>query len=384
MTLQSAARGQILEAVERFARDDLAPRARAIDESEAFPHDLYARAAEKGLLALWVPEAYGGIGADLLTQLLAVECLARVSPTFSLIFATAGDGSAPILHGASDELKGRYLPRIADGSCLPCFALSEPGAGSDAASIRTRARREGDHYVIDGNKMWCTNGSVGRVFSIFAKTDPEAGAKGVTGFLVDRGTPGLGIGADEPLIGMRGSPTTQLHLDGLRVPAERRLGAEGEGFRVAMTSLDEARLNAAASSLGLGAAALDHALAYARERVQFGRPIIEHQGLSFLFAELASELCAARALWLQATDALQNDRSKRASTLTAMAKNVCTTFGMRATTEAVQAMGGAGLSRNHPVEMLMRDAKTFQIFDGTTQIQNIIIGRYLAREGLPL
>ncbi len=382
MTTESE-RGQILETVDRLIRDHVAPSAADIDRTDQFPHALYQKAAEVGVCALWIPEAYGGAACDLYTQLLVVERIARVSPAFSLTIATCGDGSSPIITGASEAIKKEVLPKIASGAYLPCYALSESGAGSDAASIKTAARREGDAYVITGSKMWCTNGSVGHVYSVFVKTDPAKGAKGISGFVVRRGAKGFTIGADEPLVGLRGSPTTQLHFDGVRVPATDMLGTEGEGFRIAMATLDEARLNAAASSLGLGAAALDHAIEYGRQRVQFERPIIDHQGHLFFLADLAIEYAAARALWRAGIDELMRGRSRKASALAAMAKVKCTEFGMRATVDAVQAMGGNGLSRNYPVERLMRDAKTFQIFDGTNQIQKIVIGRYLKTEGLP-
>jgi alkylation response protein AidB-like acyl-CoA dehydrogenase len=376
-------RRQILSSVDRLIAERIEPRAAEIDRTEGFPQDLYQEAAELGLFALCLPEAYGGLGGGTRIQLEVIERIARASPAFALAVATCPDSVLPILIAGSEDLHQEILPKVATGEWKPCYALSEPEAGSDAGAIRTRARREGDEYVLDGAKCWCTNGSVGNVYTVFAKTDERAGNRGISAFVVERGTPGFEIGADEPLIGLRGTPATHLYFDSVRVPVSRRLGEEGEGFRIAMTGLDESRLNAAAMSLGIAHRALSLAIRYAGERRAFGRPIGEHQGVQFLLAELATEYSAARALWAQAIGVLEAGRTRRASVYAAMAKNACTGIGMRMATEAIQIYGGAGLSRRNPLERLMRDAKAFQIFDGTTQIQNIVIGRYLQREGIP-
>jgi len=383
VALDDSERRQILDTVERFARERVGPQAAEIDERDEFPRDLYRAMGELGLFSLFVPESHGGVGPELVTPLLVAERLARASLTTALVFSNCGDATGPIVHAAAEHLKREYLPGIARGEIIPCFALSEPGAGSDAAAITTRARREGDSYVLDGRKAWCTNGAVGDVFVVFAKTDPEAGSRGVSAFLVPADTPGFERGRSERLIGLRGSPTTELTLTGARIPAENRLGAEGEGFRIAMITLDEARLNCAAMALGGARGALACALDYARERVQFAKPVIEHQGLAFLLAERVTELAAAESLWRRAIELLAGERSRRASTFAAMAKLCATDTAMRATVDAVQAMGAVGLSRVHPVERMMRDVKALQIFDGTNQIQKLLIGRHLAREGLP-
>jgi len=384
VAIDKAQRRQILESVDRLVRERIQPRAAEIDAKDEFPRDLYKAAAGLGLFGLWIPEKYDGIGPDMVTPLLISERIARVSASFSLSFSNCGDAATPIVIGGSDKLKQRWLPPIARGEVIPAFCLTEPGGGSDAAAITTRAVRQGDHYVINGRKMWITNGSIAGVYTIFAKTDPTAGHKGVSAFVVGRDSPGLVVGRDEKLLGLHGSPTSELTFENLRVPAEDRLGEEGEGFKIAMETLDEARLNCSAMALGAATAATEQAIAYAKERVQFGKPIIEHQGLQFLIAEMATELTAARALWKEAIRKLERGRTREASVHAGMAKLVATEAAMRITTDAVQVLGANGLSRNYPVERMMRDVKAFEIFDGTTQIQKMVIGRYCQKNGLPV
>ncbi len=374
---------QVLDTVDRFVRERLEPRAAGIDATDEFPRDLYREAADLGLLALAIPEAYGGVAVSLRTRFTVIERLTRSSASFGLIVASCPDSALPIDLGGCDEIKREVLPRLASGEWIPAFALSEPGAGSDAAAITTTARRDGDDYVIDGVKAWCTQGSIADVITVFAKTDPDAGHKGISAFRVRRGTPGFAVVRDEELTGLRGAPQSQLRFEGARVPASARLGEEGDGFRFAMLALDEARLNASAQGLGVAHRCLTESIAYARERRAFGKPIIEHQGIQFLLAGLATEYGAARALWLEAIAELARGRSRKASAFASMAKNACTDLGMKAPIEAMQVFGAAGLSRGLPLERMMRDAKAFQIFDGPTQIHNMIIGRHLAREGLP-
>jgi alkylation response protein AidB-like acyl-CoA dehydrogenase len=384
VSVDAQQRRQILDSVDRLIRDKVAPRAAEIDASDEFPRDLYRAAAELGLFGLWIPGEYGGIGPDMVTPLLISERIARVSASFSLSFSNCGDAATPIVVGGTEEIKRRFLPPIARGEMIPCFCLSEPKGGSDAAAISTRAMRESDHYVINGRKMWCTNGSIGDVYTVFAKTDPDAGHRGVSAFVVPRGTPGLTIGRDEKLLGLHGSPTSELFFENVRVPVGNRLGEEGEGFKIAMFTLDEARLNCSAMALGAAAGAMQHAIAYARERIQFGKPIIEHQGLQFLIAEVVSEFTAARALWKDAMTRLKQGKTREASIYCGMSKLVATNVAMKATTEAVQIMGANGLSRSYPVERMMRDVKAFQIFDGTNQIQMMVVGRHCQKNGMPL
>jgi alkylation response protein AidB-like acyl-CoA dehydrogenase len=382
MSPDRGTRREMLAAVDRFAAERVAPRAAAIDESGELPRDLWNEAAALGLFALGVPEEHGGLGRDVITPLLISERLARASAAFSLSFNNTTDSVVPIIMEGSAALKRRYLPGVAKGEIIPCIAITEPTGGSDMAGIRTRALREGDHYRLDGRKMWITNAPVGDVFTVFARTSEDR-HRGLSAFVVDRGTSGLSTGEAEPLIGLRGSPTGEVVFEDVRIPVENRLGEEGDGFRIGALTLDESRLHCAAVSLGVATAALEQAVGYAKERVQFGKPIIEHQGLMFLLAELATELAAARALWETSAELLLTDHSRRATSYAAMTKLFCSDLCMKITTEAVQVLGANGLSRAYPVERLMRDAKAFQIYDGTSQIQKWLIGRQLQKSGLP-
>jgi acyl-CoA dehydrogenase len=319
----------------------------------------------------------------MIAPLLISDRIARVSPSFALIFSNCGDAVTPLVNFGTEAQQNMFLPGIADGSLIPCFALTEPGAGSDAASITTQARRVDGGFLISGRKMWITNGGVGDIFTVFAKTDPEAGNRGISAFLVERGAEGFTVGRNEDLIGLRGCPATELTFEDVFVAEERMLGELNQGFKIAMSTLDEARLNCSAMALGAATGALECAIAYAKERIQFGKPIIEHQGLSFLLADCAARLIGARALWRRAMTMLEHERSREASTLAAMAKLQCTETAMRVSTECVQVLGANGLSRAYPVERFMRDCKPFEIFDGTSQIQKLLIGRYLAKNGLP-
>ena len=372
----------ILESVDALARDVIAPRAAAIDATATFPRDVYNAIASLGLFAAFVPAEYGGVEIGLTTTMLAIERLARVSAACALLLGNCGDGVLAIVEGGSHEVKRAVLPGIARGEYIPVYCLTEAGAGSDSAALRASARRDGDRYVLDGEKLYITNGSVGDWFCVFARTgDPGHG--GISAFLVPGGAEGLSMPRDEDLLGLRGIPASVVRFDGVVVPVSHRLGDEGDGFRLAMVALDEARLNISAIALGTARGALEIALDLARSRETFGQPIIRHQGLAFLLADVVTEVAAARALWLQALAAVEAGQGRAASTACAMAKNACCQAAMRATTEAVQVLGGAGLTRDVPVERMFRDAKTFQILDGTTQIQHLIIARHLERFGLP-
>lgn len=383
MALDPETRRAILDNVENFIRMQVAPRAAAIDQEDIFPRDLFKAAAGIGLFSLGVPEAYGGLGRDIETPILISERIARVSAAFALTFNNTTDAAAPIAEAGSETLKRRYLPAIAKGEAIPCISITEPQGGSDVAAIRSTATRKGAAYLLSGRKMWCTNAPVGDVFTVFVKTDPAAGHKGLSAFVVPVGTPGLAVGPAEPLIGLHGSPVAEVMLDEVEVPAENLLGREGDGFKIAMLTLDESRLHCAATALGVATTAASLALDYARERVQFGQPIVRHQSIQSLLAHMAADLAAARALWHEALRRLVADHSREASAYAGMAKLVCSDLCMRIVVDAVQVFGASGLSRNGPVERLMRDAKAFQIFDGTSQIQATMIGRYLERHGLP-
>ena len=368
-------RAAILESVDELCQAVIAPRAAEIDRTADFPHDVYGAIAAQGLLAAFVPPAYGGVEIDLETLMLVVERIARDSAACALLVGNCGDGIGALVHGGSEKQLARTMPGVADGSLVPAFCLTEPGAGSDAGALQAAARPDGSRFRITGTKLYITNGSVADLFTVWART-----AAGVSCFLVEGGAEGPVAVRDEDLLGLRGVPATELRFED--TPGEL-LGTDGDGFRLAMTTLDEARLNIAAIALGTARSAVAIALGHARVREAFGQPIIRHQGLAFLLADVVTELAAARALWLQAVREVAAGLGRRASTTCAMAKNACCTAAMRATTEAVQVLGGAGLTRDVPVERMFRDAKTFQILDGTTQIQQLIIARHLERAGLP-
>ena len=374
---------EILRTVDRFIEECLEPRAAAIDASDAYPRDLHDVAAELGLFGLAVPEAYGGVDVSLRTRLFLIERVCRSSASFGVLLSAWPDGLAPLCRYGGDALKQRLLPKIATGELIPAFALSEPGAGSDVAALETTAKRDGDAYLLNGTKTWCTHGSIADVLTVFAKTDARAGHRGITAFLVEKGTPGFEVVRDESLAGLRGSPQSTVRFTDARVPAAHRLGEEGAGFRIAMEALDEARLNCSAQALGVAWRAIREATGHANERIAFGQPIIEFQGVHFLLADLCTEYAAARALWLEAIDAYEAGPSRRSGVIGSMAKNACADIAMKAPVEAIQIFGAAGLHREMPLERLLRDAKAYQIFDGTTQIHNMIIGRYLQKVGLP-
>lgn len=374
----------ILGSVDRFILERVEPSARQIDESGEFPTALYREAAELGLFALAMPKAQGGLEARLLAQFFVTERLSRSSPVFGLIVSTCPDSLVALRLAGSETLKSEILSKAATGDLLPALSLSEPSGGSDLAALKTTATLDGDDYVLNGTKAWCTHASIAHVITVFAKTDPQAGIRGLSAFLVPTNSPGLTVVRNERLVGLRGAPTSQMTLSNVRVPTGNRIGAEGEGSRLARWTLDEARLSAAAQGLGVAHRCLVEAIGYARERQAFGKPIIEHQGIEFPLAQLATDIAAARELWVKAILLLERGRTPTAGMYASMAKNACTDVGMRTTLEAIQVFGAAGLSRDLPLERFMRDAKAFQIFDGPTQIQNMIIGRYLARSGMPL
>jgi alkylation response protein AidB-like acyl-CoA dehydrogenase len=369
----------ILDLVRRLAQERVAPRAAEIDERDEFPRDLWELFREAGLLRLVIPEEYGGLGADHTTICLVVEELAKASASAAHIVFTCASNVSPLLIGGSAELKARILPRYAAEGWLAALAITEPEAGSDVAALQSTARRVGDHYILNGSKAMISNGDNAGLYCLFAKTDPAAGRKGISAFAIEAGTPGLVAGRHERKMGMRGSVLTGLTLEEVRVPVANRLGAEGDGFRICMESLNSARLITAAHSLGIAGGALEYARQYARQRRQFGQAIAEFQGVQALLADMATQLEAARSLTYEATrkyDAKAPDFVK----FSAMAKLFATDMVMQVTTDAVQVLGGYGYLTDHPVERMMRDAKVEQIWDGTNQIQRMVIGRILAKE----
>ncbi len=370
----------ILEMVRRMAQERVAPRAAEIDEKDEYPWDLWTLFRDAGLLRLVIPEAYGGLGADHTTVCLVVEELAKVSAAAAHIVFTCASNISPVLIGGSESLKARLFPRYAAEGGLAALAITEPEAGSDVAAIQTTAKRVGDAYVLTGTKAMISNGDNATIYSIFAKTEPAAGRKGISAFAVEGGTPGLTPGRHERKMGMRGSVLTSLTLEDVRVPVENRLGEEGDGFRICVESLNSARLITAAHALGIAEGALEYARRYAMTRRQFGRPIAEFQGVQFLLADMATQIEAARTLTYEATrryDRHDPDFVK----FSAMAKLFTTDMAMQVTTDAVQVLGGYGYLKDHPVERMMRDAKVEQIWDGTNQIQRLVIGRLLTKGG---
>lgn len=372
----------MLDSISQFTQDRLAPKSAEIDLSGNFDHELYQEIGELGLLATMVPEEYGGINVGLRTIMLAIERLSRESPGFAISVANLGDGIGSIIHGGSSEIKQEILPKAATGEAIVAFALTEPDSGSDNSSLKTKAVKDGSDYLITGQKIYITNGSISHYFTVYARTseDPKTG---VSAFVVPRDCPGLSLGRDEDLLGLRGTPASVVNFDKVRIPESYRLGEEGQGFALAMESLDEARLNISAVSLGIARRAIDESIEFARNRVSFDQRIITHQGIGFLLANLATDLAAAWSIFDKALDLYEAKIGRAASTLVSMTKLATTEIAMKATTEGIQIHGGAGLTRDFIVEKLFRDAKACQILDGTTQIQQLIISRQLDRVGFP-
>jgi len=368
---------QMVEAIEQLASTRIAPRAAEIDRANEYPWDIKELLAEQGILMMPFPVEYGGVGASELALACAVEAIARVSVTASLILAMQQLGALPILLGGSEEQKRRYLPPLASGKWLVAYGLTEPGAGSDIAAIRTRAERKGDHYVLSGSKQFITNAGLAHVNIIFAKTDPARGADGgISAFIVESGTPGFRVGKIEDTMGIRGSQNGELLLDGCVVPLEQRIGEEGDGYRLALATFDRARVGIGAQAAGVARGAFEYAVQYAQQRVQFGKPIAEHEGMQFLIADLATQIDAARLLVHRAAVLLDSGApAAEVTRATAMAKLFASDAAMRVTTDAVQLLGGYGYTREYPVERMMRDAKITQIYEGTTQMQRLAIAR---------
>ncbi|ASF40919.1 MULTISPECIES: acyl-CoA dehydrogenase [Halobacillus] len=363
--------------VRDFAKNEVEPTAAERDEEERFDREIFDKMAELGLTGIPWPEEYGGIGSDFVSYAIAVEELSRIcASTGVTLSAHISLASWPIYKFGNEEQKKTYLSQLATGEKLGAYALSEPGAGSDVSSMKTQAKLDGDHYVLNGNKVWITNGGVADIYIVFAKTDPEAGGRGVSGFIVEKGTPGFSFGKKEKKLGIRSSPTTELIFEDCKIPKENLLGKEGEGFKIAMMTLDGGRNGIAAQAVGIAQGALDEAVAYAKDREQFGKPIAKLQGISFKLADMATEIEAARLLTYQA--AYFESEGLPYSKASAMAKLYAGDAAMRITTEAVQVHGGYGYTKDYPVERYMRDAKITQIYEGTQEIQRLVIGRMVS------
>ena len=367
-------RDQIRELAVQFAEGELRPHVEAWDREKRLDPGVLAQLGELGFFGMLAPEEHGGMAFDIPTYVTALEALAWGEPTIALTLSIHSAFAVDlILRHGTDAQKQRWLPALASGDVLGCFALSEPDAGSDAGAVSARARREGDDWVLDGVKKWVTNGGAAGLAVVIARTGDE-GARGLSAFLVPTDAEGWRVGDREATMGLRPVEVVTVELDGLRLGADALLGAEGDGFRLAMEGLDLGRLGIAAQSVGIAQAALDHARAYADEREQFGRPIRKFEAIQFMLADMQTRIAAARSLLLWAA-------GERTTSAAAMAKLFCSETAMKATTDAVQVFGGYGYMRDYPVEKLMRDAKATEIYEGTNEIQRVVIARELYREG---
>jgi alkylation response protein AidB-like acyl-CoA dehydrogenase len=368
--------GLLRETVRALAEEKIAPTAAETDETAEFPQVAYEALVQAELHAVHIPEAYEGAGADALATVIVIEEVARVCASSSLIPAVNKLGTVPILLSGSEDLKKRYLSAVARGEAMFSYALSEPEAGSDAAAMRTRAIRDGDHWVLNGTKRWITNAGVSEYYTVMAVTDPTARSKGISAFVVEKSDEGVSFGAPERKLGIKGSPTREVYLDNVRIPADRMIGEEGTGFATAMKTLDHTRITIAAQALGIAQGALDYAKGYVKERKQFGKPIADFQGVQFMLADMAMKIEAARQLTYAA--AAKSERGDADLTFQgAAAKCFASDVAMEVTTDAVQLLGGYGYTRDYPVERMMRDAKITQIYEGTNQVQRIVMARNL-------
>jgi alkylation response protein AidB-like acyl-CoA dehydrogenase len=372
---------ELRELVRQLAAERVAPRAAEIDASGEFPWDVVDALREHDILALPFEERLGGTGTGSLMLFVAIEELSKVCATTGLILAVQALGAIALELAGSEEQKERYVPKLASGEWLSAYALTEPGSGSDSAAMLTTARREGDDYVLDGSKRFITNAGVARLYTVFAKTDAAAAHRGISCFLVESDSPGFEVGRLEPKMGIKGSTTGEVFMSSCRVPANNLIGEEGDGFRIAMRVLDRSRPGIAAQALGIAQGATDYALAYSKTREAFGKPIAEHQLVSGLLAEMETKCEAARGLLYRVGRML--DEGIDGSELTkaaAMAKLFCSDTAMQVTTDAVQILGGYGYMKEYPVERMMRDAKITQIYEGTNQIQRLVVAREMLRE----
>lgn len=364
--------------VREFAANEIAPFVERMERGE-FPRPILEKMAELGLMGITVPEQYGGAGMDFTSYIIAIHEISKVSATVGVILSVhTSVGTNPILYFGTEEQKRKYVPKLARGEYLGAFCLTEPGSGSDAASLKTTAIRDGDHYVLNGSKVFITNGGEADTYIVFARTNlEEKGSKGVSAFIVEKNTPGFVIGKDEKKMGLHGSRTVQLSFEDMRVPAENLLGQEGDGFTIAMANLDVGRIGIAAQSLGIAEAALEHATNYAKERIQFGKPIAEQQGIAFKLADMATNVEAAKLLVYRAAFLRANGMpcGKEAS----MAKLFASKTAMENAIEAVQIFGGNGYTEDYPVERLFRDAKVCEIYEGTSEIQRLVISKHVLR-----
>ncbi|NLI67103.1 MAG: acyl-CoA dehydrogenase [Bacilli bacterium] len=361
--------------VREFAENEVAKEIPAMNEDQ-FPKETIKKMGELGLMGIPIPEEYGGSGMDLVSYIIAINELSRVSATVGVILSVHTTlGTMPILKFGTEEQKQKYVPKLAKGEYLGAFALTEPSAGSDAASLKLRAEDKGDHYVLNGSKIFITNGNEADIFITFARTGKEAGSKGISAFIVERDTPGFSIGKTEKKMGLHGSSTVTLNFENAIVPKENLLGEEGKGFKIAMGNLNAGRIGIAAQGLGIAEASLNAAVEYAKEREQFGKPIAHQQGISFKLADMATEVEAARLLVYRAAYKLNEGTIKPEEA--SMAKMYATQTARKCAIEAVQVFGGYGYTEDYPVERYFRDAKVTEIYEGTNEIQRLVIAKQI-------
>lgn len=364
------------EAVAQLADDKIAPRAAEIDESGEFPTDIYDALCISGFHAIHIPQEYGGEGGDALAACLVIEEVARVCASSSLIPAVNKLGTMPLMVGGDAQLLGRYLPQVAAGEAMFSYALSEREAGSDAAAMKTRAVQDGDGWILNGQKSWITNAGISKYYTVMAVTDPGARSRGISAFVVHADDEGFSLGAPERKLGIHGSPTREIYFENCRIPGDRIIGDPGSGFTTAMQTLDHTRITIGAQALGIAQGALNIARDYAKERQQFGKPISTFQGIQFMLADMAMKIEAARQLvYAAASKSERGDRD--VSFFGAAAKCYASDVAMEVTTDAVQILGGAGYTKDWPLERYMRDAKITQIYEGTNQIQRLVMAKHL-------
>ncbi|MDA2341769.1 acyl-CoA dehydrogenase AcdA [Bacillus cereus group sp. MYBK163-2] len=368
----------IRKMVRDFAKNEVAPTAAERDEEERFDRELFDQMAELGLTGIPWPEEYGGIGSDYLAYVIAIEELSRVcASTGVTLSAHTSLAGWPIFKFGTEEQKQKFLRPMAEGKKIGAYGLTEPGSGSNAGGMKTIAKRDGDHYILNGSKIFITNGGIADIYVVFALTDPESKQRGTSAFIVESDTPGFSVGKKESKLGIRSSPTTEIMFEDCRIPVENLLGKEGQGFKVAMQTLDGGRNGIAAQAVGIAQGALDASVEYARERHQFGKPIAAQQGIGFKLADMATDVEAARLLTYQA--AWLESEGLPYGKESAMSKVFAGDTAMRVTTEAVQVFGGYGYTKDYPVERYMRDAKITQIYEGTQEIQRLVISRMLTK-----
>lgn len=361
--------------VRNFTQNEVKPFIDRMEQGE-FPKELLRKMGELGLMGIPIPEKYGGVEMDFISYIIAIHELSKVSPTLGVILSVhTSVGTNPILYFGTESQKRTYVPKLASGQSLGAFCLTEPGAGSDVAGLKSRAILQGKHYVINGSKVFITNGGEADVYIVFASTDFKKGSKGISAFIVEKSTPGLIIGKDEHKMGLNGSRTVGITFENMKVPKENLLGQEGDGFKIAMANLDVGRIGIAAQSLGIAEGAQEHAIAYSKERIQFGKPIADQQGIGFKLAEMATNIEAAKLLVYRA--ASMRERGLPCGKEASMAKLLASKTAVEVAIEAVQVFGGYGYTKEYPVERYFRDAKVTEIYEGTSEIQKMVISKHL-------